>query len=503
MQQNLTVKLKYIIPLTYLGILAIAGYAQQSKKTATVTNSQNNFLKKQPVKDNNCGCDYFPLCNWEATKVFAGKTYKGYADEDGNMEWYHCENGVVTMKWFETYMPEEVSKTYDPFSDKYTYHHYNGPGQQITQTRIILKYNLPVGGTWSQQITENTGLINTYIWKIIEKGLMIEKDGVSYTDVIKVKAWTSVQKQMGMPGTFYYYGKGKGFIKEEQEQQKEVIQQNLVEIETMLKKEGMITGTIDKELAGKWVLPPSNSNVSDLFMDLNENGTGVIYREASTQEEKDEEIFQNFKNMIQGKKTSGKTYLFWRIDSGLKIILLDDELRVKNVKTYKITRLVDPASKKPAIKIANDTYIALSKKQWQQPVGEAAKDLSANELIGSLKGRIDPSIAGKWKYTHNMGGGIKSDIIYTFKLDGTFEYFLPNFHSTTDQSKNKYYGHWRIDGEYIELLRETEKQIERTVFRKKNDPVSGKPKIVIRFKYKGSELYDDREYESQDNQKPW
>lgn len=465
--------------------------AQQTAKTSAT---------KTQTKDNTCGCDYLPLCNWEQTKIFAGKTYKGYANEEGEMEWYNCENGVVTKKWTETYYPEDISSSYNPFLNEKTVYHTTGPAQKIMQTQIILKYNLSEGVKWSQEVTEQSGLINTHHWTIIKKGFSIEVDGITYNNVIKVRYSTKANDLYNLPGFFYYYAKGEGQIKEEREPQKEqktLIMEEIAKTEAGLKSRGEITGTIDKELVGKWQLPAANKNENPLLMDLFENGIGALYYEST----EDDNAVRNFKNMFSGKKTDGKTYFIWRIDNGWRLIWLDEFLNVKKIQTYKFTRLIDPASKKPAIKIANDTYISINKPKWQTPVEEPS--VAIQSLVKTLKGSIDHSIVGSWKYMINLGGGFFQPAIYTFKQDGTYEYFLPNSMSTTDQSKNKFYGHWRVDGDFIELLRESKDGIDRAAFRKVNDQKTSKPKIVIRFSYPNSNNYQDREYETQDNKKPW
>lgn len=473
----------FILPAFCMALFAVSIQAQR-----TTTNSVST---KPGSNKNTCGCDYLPLCNWEQTKVFAGKTFKGYADEQGEMEWYNCENGVVTKKWTENFYPEQTSHSYDPFDKEWTIHTTTGPAQKVLQTQIILKYNLPEGSKWSQEVTEQGGFINTHYWTIEKKGLTINIDNVSYTNVIKVRYSTKANDLYNVPGFFYYYAKGEGLIKKEIEpkkEQKTIIREEIAKTETALKKAGAITGSIDKELAGKWQLPSTNKQENPLFMDLEEDGIGSLYYETTD----DDQIFQDFKNMLTGKKTISKTYFIWRVDNGMRIIWLDEFLKVKKTNTYKLTRLIDPASKKPAIKVANDTYIAITKTKWQTQVEEP---FTTESQTRKLKGIIDPSIVGKWKHDIPQGGGKFTSVYYTFKQDGSFEYTIP---PSILYDKNKFNGHWRVDGDFIELMQsDGEPKIERTSFKKINDPRTGKPKIVIGY------LGQGREYESEDNKKQW
>lgn len=468
--------------------------AQQTNKPGSVN---------PPAKDNTCGCSYFPMCNWEETKIFAGKTFKGYSNEDGNMEWYHCENGVVTVKWIETVYPESSYSTYNPFDNKTTIHTYSGPGEQVTQTRIILKYNLQEGGTWSQEVTEHNGLINTYHWKIIKRGMSYEHNGNTYTDVIKVKHWNAAAESLGkigdmfgiVGGEYYYFAKGVGLVNVERETSDQRMDEKIKETEKRLKAQGqMITGTLDQELVGMWRLPGSVPGEAATIMELHEDGTGALYEEV-TGANKDDKIFEDIKGMFQGKESTGKTYFFWRINNGLLFLFLDSDLEKKNEKLYPYSRVMDKKTNRPAIRVAKDDYVAVNKTKWQSPIEVPVATVTMSK---TLKGVIDPSILGSWKYMINLGGGFFQPAIYTFKQDGTYEYYIPNAMSTTDQSKNKFNGYWRIDGDFIELLANSQDKIERKRFRKINDPKTGKPKIVIQH-----DVTQDREYETQDNKKPW
>jgi hypothetical protein len=113
----------------------------------------------------------------------------------------------------------------------------------------------------------------------------------------------------------------------------------------------------------------------------------------------------------------------------------------------------------------------------------------------TLKGKIDPSIAGVWKYhseTLNITG------YYVFKENGIFEYYAGNISPTNSLSQQNC--QWRVDGAFIETLCNGSKEVMRMAFRKVNDPASGKPALVI--EWKGGEP-PNRIYISTDDRSPW
>ncbi len=105
-----------------------------------------------------------------------------------------------------------------------------------------------------------------------------------------------------------------------------------------------------------------------------------------------------------------------------------------------------------------------------------------------LKGMIDPSLLGSWKfnkrYTPAMGKPYEITAIYTFFANGKFEYYLPNAYSVTDQSKNTFPGEWRVDGDTLLLLIPGTDTyvIEKKLFKKKTNSSNGRQTLVIQFR---------------------
>ncbi len=81
--------------------------------------------------DSNCGCSYQPLCNYDITRSYGGKIYKGIRNDDESVTYYNCENGIITKKW-------SISRYHDFHDEYYTYHF----------TRILLKENEKPGVPW-------------------------------------------------------------------------------------------------------------------------------------------------------------------------------------------------------------------------------------------------------------------------------------------------------------------------------------------------------------------
>lgn len=431
------------------------------------------FTHAQP-KDNTCGCDYLPLCKYQETKVFGGKTYKGFQNENGNMEWYHCENGVVTKKWYESYYPEEVEKRYDPFRNRDEYHYYTGPKQEVLQTRVILKYNLPEGTKWTQEVTELNGYINTHYWVIQKKGISIQIDGISYSNVIKIKYSTKANDIFNTPGFFYYYAKGKGNILTERETAKDqsnALMEELLKIQARLVKDGSLKGTIENEITGLWKTPLTPTNDMERTLELNPDGTGVL----SIQSDRNNGFSRILSNTMSGKASDDKIYFFWRTGNGIKILWLDETLKVAKTETYTLEKLIDQESKRAALNISGINYVSTTKTKWQTQNNKHAIGAKA---FASLKGSIDPAAVGKWKNEMPLENGKKMAAFYIFKEDGTYEYNIPELVAKGINTMTSS-GYWRIDGNSIEMLMTNSEQVQRYPFRITTDNKTGKRKIVI------------------------
>ncbi len=163
--------------------------------TTTAANSNNNSTQ-QKKDDNDCkSCVYFPFCNYDYTRTFQGKEYKGI-DYDGNIVYYRYENGNLVTK---TEM-------------------FDGNGTSLGfQTEIILKCNAAKGTTWT--ISSDAGIMSaTKQYTILAKGIPLTIDGERYDDVMVVGI--SVRGSFGgqqrdVSTSKFYYAKGIGLVKKE------------------------------------------------------------------------------------------------------------------------------------------------------------------------------------------------------------------------------------------------------------------------------------------------
>jgi hypothetical protein len=90
----------------------------------------------------------------------------------------------------------------------------------------------------------------------------------------------------------------------------------------------------------------------------------------------------------------------------------------------------------------------------------------------ALKGKIDPTIIGLWKYTSPDG---KTTSYSKFNADGTYEYYLGTM---TIANKNKTPCYWRVDGAFMESVCEGANKTERNALQKSYD-ASGKPILTL------------------------
>lgn len=112
-----------------------------------------------------------------------------------------------------------------------------------------------------------------------------------------------------------------------------------------------------------------------------------------------------------------------------------------------------------------------------------------------LKGSIDPSLAGTWKFYDP-----KMDMsnYYVFRSDGTFDYY-PGFVAANNSLASKNCT-WRVDGNFIEMACPGNEKAQRLSFQKKNDPVTKKAALFIEFK---AAITTNRMYIAVENKDPW
>jgi hypothetical protein len=112
----------------------------------------------------------------------------------------------------------------------------------------------------------------------------------------------------------------------------------------------------------------------------------------------------------------------------------------------------------------------------QQFVPKMAAMQASNESVQidgkTLKGKIDPTITGLWKYTDANG----KITFLKFNTDGTSDSYNGQV-STTNANKSR--GYWRVDGGAIEFTWDGYKKVERYDLQKSYDAASGKPTLAV------------------------
>lgn len=139
----------------------------------------------------NCGCDYFPMCNYTAKKQFGEDTYYGIKGSEIKGTYYNCKNGIVTVKWFteEEYLAGRQWQWRSDIND-YGYVDYYDT-ETVTNTKVLYKFNLPVGSEWKTSTGE--GDFET-VYRIESKNLSISVNGIKYINILKLSAVTKTKK---------------------------------------------------------------------------------------------------------------------------------------------------------------------------------------------------------------------------------------------------------------------------------------------------------------------
>jgi hypothetical protein len=164
-------------------------------------------------------CSYLPMCNgaWYTYNDTLGGTASSTTDT-----LLVIKDTTIDSKTF--------AKIYSPVSKTNIYYNctngasrliaYNSTtfgGSNITVADItILKANLPLGGTWKDQLTNPTGQQVTYADSIVEKSISRTVNGKTYNDVIHVYVETGIDVPvlgfLVVTITDYYFAKGVGQI---------------------------------------------------------------------------------------------------------------------------------------------------------------------------------------------------------------------------------------------------------------------------------------------------
>ncbi len=119
-----------------------------------------------------------------------------------------------------------------------------------------------------------------------------------------------------------------------------------------------------------------------------------------------------------------------------------------------------------------------------------AKTQTSNETSSTtltppvtMKGEIDPSIVGTWKY-HDIAANFNT--YYVFRSDGTYDNWSDMLSKTVPEPDHKNF--WRVNGDNIQLYFDASKQIAERKILKRNDPQSNKPALLIQWQ-SGAEEY--------------
>ncbi len=183
------------------------------KQTFKLTSIDSKTIKLQVIKSSpvaatdgktnskNCGCDYFPLCNFDKSRSFMGEVWKGL-DNNGKVTYYHCKNGILKAKY----------ELFDNFEG-------NSLG---FATFTALKYNEPKGASWKETVDIN-GAKYYYEHVIIHKDISITVGDKKYKNAIKVRRMLSAaslfyqgqpQNLMQIENSHTYYVKDVGAFQE-------------------------------------------------------------------------------------------------------------------------------------------------------------------------------------------------------------------------------------------------------------------------------------------------
>lgn len=148
------------------------------KLQAITSNTTISNTTKSVKKD--CGdCAYFPVCNYDVTKTYSGKEYRGIRGKDESIVWYNCDNGTVTeMQEFKRNVVAQDS--YGNFYDTY---------ETAKSEEVILKSNAAKGDSWKYTTWKSgDGVRSTkVIFSIADKLASVDFDGKKYLDIIKVR----------------------------------------------------------------------------------------------------------------------------------------------------------------------------------------------------------------------------------------------------------------------------------------------------------------------------
>lgn len=231
-------------------------------------------------------------------------------------------------------------------------------------------------------------------------------------------------------------------------------------------------GQIDASFVGAWKWQPGQGETgAATIYNFNNDGTYEFYVGSSISPD-----LRWYKDLT----------LYWRVNGN---ILETYGSGWKEVAKTQIEKRNDAATNKPAIvmQAKNDSraFISIDNK----PLFTGIKSVNLNSVLNSSpKDGHDPGILGLWKY---QSPGTTNTAYIKLNAEGSYESYNNTVSpaNRTDKGKCK----WKIEAGIFVLTCEGS-QTTRNTIKKKNDPASGKPTLL---------LADYYPYFSMDNKLPW
>lgn len=290
-----------------------------------INNTGNTGIKSQ-VNNNDCkACAYFPFCEYDYTRSFQGKEYKGI-DYDGRIVYYRYENGELLCK----------TEMFDEWGISTGF-----------STEVILKCNAAKGTKWYSTMTGGFMSSGEKEYQVLEKGIPLTIDGQRYTDVLKISETFTMSNMMGSGAvstkTVSYYAKGVGLVKRETPNMGDIFSQVFPNLEkNIVPGKNDLKGIIDPSLAGTWKYSKSGSKNSSLYSEddryikFNTDGTFELYTGS----------LQTTNRMIpEAKEKIQKCY--WKLNGTVLEILIP----YGSIEKLKCVKKNDPKTGKPALEI--------------------------------------------------------------------------------------------------------------------------------------------------------
>jgi len=196
----------------------------------------------------------------------------------------------------------------------------------------------------------------------------------------------------------------------------------------------------------------------------------------------------------QGSKEAEASLIgYWKGDEATV------ELRAKNVAIFNDQKLEWAANDK-MIALANDEgtmsfpYVLKGDvlTVWVDERKVIYRRIDAKDAVGSspsvsnprVTGSISQDLVGKWCYSANVnasGGGRQSDICFTLKADGTYEYYGEASNSNAYGGSNSQswdYGRWSATATTLTAISNSGKTTTYSLERR-NHPKTGDPMLMV------------------------